>query len=399
MLDSIILFAAAGIIAGIITGLTPGLHINTIAILALGIYRTYSTDPILLSCFIIAMSTAHSFLDFIPSIFFGVPDPATALTVLPTHKMLFKGKGYEALALSVIGGLFGMVILILFLITIANLITPAYETIKPMIPYLLILAISFIILKGTKRRASLFIFIISGLLGTIALKTYMINSNYIMFPLFAGVFGMSNLIMSFGNISAIPKQKTDIKIRMKGTFKSSAAGFAGGLVAGIIPGLGSSQSAMLVQHLGKMKGAKNFIIAVGTIGTIDIILSFLAIYLIGNARSGVAIAVDAIIGTMTKDTLQIFIGIAFLSAGLAAILTLDIGKAATKIIENIDYKKTSIAIMFLLTVMTLIFTGMYGLILLTASTSLGIYTQLIGVRRSMLMGCLILPTIMFFLSV
>ncbi|MCK4926838.1 MAG: tripartite tricarboxylate transporter permease, partial [Candidatus Aenigmarchaeota archaeon] len=209
---------------------------------------------------------------------------------------------------------------------------------------------------------------------------------------------MSNLLMSFGNISAIPKQKTDIKIRLKGTFKSSAAGFAGGLVAGIIPGLGSSQSAMLVQYLGKMKGAKNFIIAVGTIGTIDIILSFLAIYLIGNARSGVAIAVDAIIGTITKDTLQIFIGIAFLSAGLAAILTLDIGKAATKIIEKIDYRKTSIAIMLLLTVMTMIFTGIYGLVLLTASTSLGIYTQLIGVRRSMLMGCLILPTIMFFLG-
>ncbi len=398
MLDSIILFAAAGILAGIITGLTPGLHINTIAILALGIYRTNDIDPLLLSCFIIAMSTAHSFLDFIPSIFFGVPDPATALTVLPTHKMLFKGKGYEALALSVIGGLFGMVILIIFLITIASLITPAYAKIKPMIPYLLIFAISFIILKGTKRRASLFIFIISGLLGTITFKSYMINSNYIMFPLFAGLFGMSNLLMSFGNISAIPKQKTDIKIRLKGTFKSSAAGFAGGLVAGIIPGLGSSQSAMLVQHLGKMKGAKNFIIAVGTIGTIDIILSFLAIYLIGNARSGVAIAVGAIIGTMTKDTLQIFIGIAFLSAGLAAILTLDVGKVATKIIENIDYKKTSIAIMLLLTVMTIIFTGMYGLILLTASTSLGIYTQLIGVRRSMLMGCLIVPTIMFFLG-
>ncbi|MCK4809151.1 MAG: tripartite tricarboxylate transporter permease [Candidatus Aenigmarchaeota archaeon] len=399
MLESIILFAVAGIIAGIITGLTPGLHINTIAILALGIYRTNDIDPLLLSCFIIAMSTAHSFLDFIPSIFFGVPDPATALTVLPTHKMLFKGKGYEALALSVIGGLFGMVILIFFLATIAGLITPAYAKIKPMIPYLLILAIAFIILKGTKRRASFFIFIISGLLGTIALKSYMINSNYIMFPLFAGLFGMSNLLMSFGNISAIPKQKTDIKIRLKGTFKSSISGFAGGLVAGIIPGLGSSQSAMLIQYLGKMKGAKNFIIAVGTIGTIDIILSFLAIYLIGNARSGVAIAVDAIIGTMTKDTLQIFIGIAFLSAGLAAVLTLDIGKAATGIIEKIDYKKTSIAIMLLLTVMTIIFTGVYGLILMTASTSLGIYTQLIGVRRSILMGCLILPTIVFFLGV
>jgi len=398
MLDSIILFAIAGIIAGIITGLTPGLHINTIAILALGIYRTNDIDPLLLSCFIIAMSTAHSFLDFIPSIFFGVPDPATALTVLPTHKMLFKGKGYEALALSVIGGLFGMVILIFFLATIAGLITPVYAKIKPMIPFLLIIAISFIILKGTKRRASLFIFIISGLLGTIALKSYMINSNYIMFPLFAGLFGMSNLLMSFGNISKIPKQKTDIKIRLKGTFKSSISGFAGGLVAGIIPGLGSSQSAMLIQYLGKMKGAKNFIIAVGTIGTIDIILSFLAIYLIGNARSGVAIAVDAIIGTMTKDTLQIFIGIAFLSAGLAAVLTLDIGKAATGIIEKIDYKKTSIAIMLLLTVMTIIFTGIYGLILMTASTSLGIYTQLIGVRRSILMGCLILPTIMFFLG-
>ncbi|MCK5234615.1 MAG: tripartite tricarboxylate transporter permease [Candidatus Aenigmarchaeota archaeon] len=398
MLDSIIIFSTAGIIAGIITGLTPGLHINTIAILALTIYRTGNINPLLLSCFIIAMSTAHSFLDFIPSIFFGVPDPATALTVLPTHKMLFEGKGYEALALSVIGGLFGMVILIFFLATIANLITPAYAEIKPMIPFLIIIAVSFIILKGKKRKASLFIFLISGILGMTAMSAYMINSNYIMFPLFAGLFGMSNLIVSFSNISEIPKQKTDIKIKVKGTFKSSVAGFAGGLVAGIIPGLGSSQSAMLVQHIGKMKGAKSFIIAVGTIGTIDIILSFLAIYLIGNARSGVAIAVESIMSTITKETLQIFIGIAFLSAGLAAILTLNIGKTATTIIEKIDYKKTNIAIMLLLTAMTMIFTGIYGFILLTASTSLGIYTQLIGVRRSMMMGCLIVPTILFFLG-
>ncbi|MBW6461433.1 MAG: tripartite tricarboxylate transporter permease [DPANN group archaeon] len=396
MLELILLFSIAGILTGTVTGLTPGLHINTIAILALAVHRTYDTDPLLLSCFIITMSTTHSFMDFIPSIFFGAPDPATALTTLPTHLMLFKGKGYEALALSVIGGLLGMIILMIFLITIADLVTPAYKTIKPSIPYILVLAITFIISRSSNWKRSLLIFILSGILGTITLDLHMINSNYTLFPLFAGLFGISNILMSLENKSKIPKQNTKIKIKTKGTIKSSFAGFAGGLVAGIIPGLGSSQSAMLVQHIGKIKGAKNFIIAVGTIGTIDIILSFIAIYLIGNARSGVAIAVDSIIGDLTKNTLSIFIGVAFLSAGLSAILTMKIGKIATTIIEKIDYRILGTSIIILLTLMTIIFTSITGLILLITSTSLGIYAQTIGARRSMLMGCLIIPTIIFF---
>ena len=399
MLELILLFSAIGILIGTITGLIPGLHINTIAILTLAIYRTYDTDPILLSCFIIAMSTTHSFMDFIPSIFFGAPDPNTALTTLPTHIMLFKGKGYEALALSVIGGLFGMVLLLFFLLTISNFITPVYETLKPYIPYILITAIAFIIFTTKNRRLSLFIFLISGVLGTITLNMHMINSNYTLFPLFSGLFGISSILLSLKNKSTIPKQITDIKIKLKGTFKSSIAGFIGGLVAGIIPGLGSSQSAMLVQQLGKLKGSRNFIIAVGTIGTIDIILSFIAIYLIGNARSGVAIAVDSIIGTLTKETLTIFIGVAFLSAGISAILTLNIGKIATIIIEKINYKQLGTIIIFFLISMTIIFTGIYGILLLITSTALGIYTQITGAKRSMLMGCLIVPTIMFFFGI
>ncbi len=396
MLEFILLFSIAGILTGTITGLTPGLHINTIAVLALAIHRTQDTDPLLLSCFIIAMSTTHSFMDFIPSIFFGAPDPATALTTLPTHLMLFKGKGYEALTLSVLGGLFGMIILLIFLITIADLVTPIYKAIKPAIPYILVLAITFIIIDSGNWKKSLLIFILSGILGTITLNLHMINSNYTLFPLFAGLFGISNILMSLENKSKIPKQNTKIKIKAKGTLKSSFAGFIGGLIAGILPGLGSSQSAMLVQHIGKIKGAKNFIIAVGTIGTIDIILSFIAIYLIGNARSGVAIAVDSIIGNLTKDTLSIFIGVAFLSAGLSAILTLKIGKIATTIIEKIDYKILGTSIIILLILMTVLFTNITGLILLVTSTTLGIYAQTIGARRSMLMGCLIVPTIMFF---
>lgn len=396
MLELILIFSIAGILIGIITGLTPGLHINTIAVIALAIYRIQEINPLLLSCFIVAMSTTHSFMDFIPSIFFGAPDPATALTSLPTHLMLFKGKGYEALALSVIGGLFGMVILMLFLATVANLVTPFYVFIKPAIPYILVVAIAFIIISSGNWKRSLFVFLLSGVLGLITLDLHMLNSNYTLFPLFAGLFGVSNILMSIETKSVIPKQKTCVKIKMKGTVKSSAFGFVGGLVAGIIPGLGSSQSAMLVQHIGKVNGAKNFIIAVGTIGTIDIILSFIAIYLIGNARSGVAIVVDSIISDLTEEVLLIFVGVAFMSAGSAAILTLKIGEVATKIIEKIDYKILGVAIIVFLILMTLIFTGIAGMVLLLTSTALGVYAQVIGVRRSMLMGCLIVPTIMFF---
>jgi putative membrane protein len=103
-----------GIFFGTITGLLPGIHTNLIAIILLGaspfllIYLT----PLALIIFIASMAITHTFVDFIPSIYLGAPDEDTVLSIMPGHKFLLKGRGHEAILLTLTGSAVAIIILI-----------------------------------------------------------------------------------------------------------------------------------------------------------------------------------------------------------------------------------------------------------------------------------------------
>ena len=104
-----------GVIAGTITGLTPGIHINLVSAFLISSYSIFliSISPISLAIFIVSMTITHTFLDFIPSIFLGAPDEDTSLSILPGHELLNKGKGYEAVILTLYGSCLGIIIILL----------------------------------------------------------------------------------------------------------------------------------------------------------------------------------------------------------------------------------------------------------------------------------------------
>ena len=68
---------------GIVTGITPGVHINLVAALLLIISPILLQyfSPFILATVIIAMSIVHTFLDFIPGCFLGAPDESTAMAI------------------------------------------------------------------------------------------------------------------------------------------------------------------------------------------------------------------------------------------------------------------------------------------------------------------------------
>jgi putative membrane protein len=116
MLIEIIIALSVGICAGTITGLIPGIHINLIGVLLVSLSASLFTsiNPIYLVVFIVSMAIAHTFIDFIPSVFLGCPDTDTELSVLPGHELLKKGFGYEAITLTCYGSLAAVFILIFF---------------------------------------------------------------------------------------------------------------------------------------------------------------------------------------------------------------------------------------------------------------------------------------------
>src|SRR3989449_2528883 len=97
-----------GLLAGALTGLSPGLHVNNVAALVLATQTAFagflavlvpdiSAEPetmgLLLSCFLLATAGRPAGFDFIPPVFFGASTEDTALATLPRHPLLRVGAG------------------------------------------------------------------------------------------------------------------------------------------------------------------------------------------------------------------------------------------------------------------------------------------------------------------
>ena len=201
-----------GLLAGTLTGLTPGVHINLISsfLLALSLKLNNTISSIHFIVFIVAMSITHTFVDFIPSILLGCPDTDTELSILPGHQLLKEGEGYKAIILTLYGSLAAIIAIRVFafpIIYLKNFIISAYPYIKLLIPSFLILISLILISRETNKYKALFIFLLTGLLGYLVLNFQGLNQP--MLPLLTGLFGASNLILSIKNNTEIPLQKIE----------------------------------------------------------------------------------------------------------------------------------------------------------------------------------------------
>src|SRR3989338_7353088 len=113
MLLEIFLAILIGIIFGVIAGLLPGIHPNLVSIFlfSISLFLLQYFSPLTLALFIVAVTITNTFVDSTPSIFLGAPEGGTELSVLPGHRLLLQGRGYEAVSLTVIGSLLAVLIL------------------------------------------------------------------------------------------------------------------------------------------------------------------------------------------------------------------------------------------------------------------------------------------------
>jgi len=381
-----------------ITGITPGVHINLLSVLIL------SSSPLLLQYFspinlaiiIIAMSVTHTFLDSLPSIFLGAPDSGMELSVLPGHKLLLEGRGYEAVILNTIGSLFAVILMVAFAPIGLQLIKMIYPSIQKIIPYVLIFFSILLIYRERKSRSlALISFLTAGVLGIVTLNLQLSQP---LFPLLSGLFGTSILLTSIFQKTKIPEQKiTQVKLNRKEISRSIGSGFIASFFVGLFPGLGSSQAAIVATSGQKKISPENFLIIVGSINTFVMIVSFLALLAINKARSGSVVIISKILQNFTVDHLILFLAASLVSAGIAAWLTLKFARIFSNLMSKFNYGKLCLSIIILIVLLVTILTGWIGLFVLIVSTSVGLIPNFAGIGKNHLMGCLILPVILFFL--
>ena len=391
MLIQIILFLALGIFAGIITGLIPGIHINLVGIFIVSIYSSLLINQVYFTVFITAMAITHTFIDFIPSVFLGCPDTDTELSVLPGHELLKKGYGYEAIILTAYGSIAAIGILMVIAIPAILIISKTYETIQTFIPFLLIAVSLILIFLEKKKTTALFVFLLTGMLGITVLN---LEINQPLLPLLTGLFGSSMLIMSIKNKIEISEQKItrpiiDMKKPLLGALIASP-------ICSFLPGMGSGQAAIIGNTISPTD-QKGFLVLLGATNTLVMGFSFISLYIISKTRTGAAVAIKEIVGTLSIELLILILIVSLITGIIAFFLTKFLAKKASQIIKKINYVKLSITTLIFLGLINFFIVGIFGVLVLIVSTLTGIYCINLNVRRANMMGCLLIPTIILYL--
>ncbi len=399
LFSQIILAVGIGVLSGVFTGLIPGVHINLVSLLLLSVsgYLLGVTSPIVLACFIISMAVVHTFLDSIPSVFLGAPDADQALNVLPGHRLLLEGKGYEAVKLTVIGSLLALVLTVILIPVLMPFVPIIYNSVKGYMGWILLAIVSFMVLKEKKVFWSFFVFFISGLLGIIVLS--MPNLEQPLFPMLSGMFGISTLVTSLSNNVKIPKQviSESIKVPKSELGKALGAAVFSGSLTGIFPGLGAAQAAIIGREIVGRMGHHAFMVLVGGINTVNFLFSLVTLYMLEKARNGAVLVVLEIVKGIDLNGLIVLLGVALVAGGVATFLAFLITRVFCNVIGKVNYKLVCSSVIIFVSGMVFFFSGWTGIFVLLVSTAIGIIPALKGVGRNHAMGCLLMPVILYFL--
>ncbi len=395
----IIIALILGVLSGVVTGLVPGIHVNLISVLVLSFSPVLLgfVSPSVVGVYIISLALTHSFLDSLPSIYLGAPDAGQELIVLPGHRLLQKGEGHNAVVYTVIGSLgcliLGVVMFPVFLLGMGWLA----PVLQGYVGYILIVIMAYMIFKEKgKMLKSLVMFLISGCLGLLIFNIPALEQP--LFPLLSGLFGFSILLVSLASNSSVPPQdfSKPLTLSRKNLFKSVGAASGVGFIAAFLPGFGSSQAAIVATQVVGDIGDEGFLSLVGGINTANMLISIGTVYVLDKARNGAIIVVKELLGGVGLQDMLLFLAVALVVGGIATVLAINLSKIFASVIVKVNYSRLIMGILGFITLLTFYFDGFIGLLVLFTATAVGLTAGYWKVGKNHLMGCLILPVILFF---
>jgi len=402
MLD-VLASALLGVGLGTFTGLIPGIHVNNLTPMLVGLAAASSLQPARAVAAIVAMAVTHTFLAYIPSTFLGVPEPGTELSVLPAHRLVLEGRGYEAIRLTAFGCLGALLLSAALALPLSLVFAPAYESISPYMHWLLLAVIAVMIALERTREGitwATMIFLLSGLLGLLTLDTNLIKGDVALLPLLSGLFGISVLLVSVAHGGKPPPQlyasKAPETLDVRSSTRALCAGTGAGIFTGIIPGIGPSQGTVLAQVATRSGGTEEFLVAVSGVNMAKALFSFVALYAIARPRSGAAVAVGQLFPEVGLGELTFVLAIALTAGGIAAILHLRLGRLATLHISRLPYRAMCWVVIAGIAGLTFYYSGPMGLLVLAVATAIGLLPALVHVKRTHCMGVIMVPCILYF---
>ena len=404
-----------GIAIGTTTGMIPGIHVNTAGAILFASSQALLAivSPEFLCVLMVSMSIAHALIEFVPSMLLGVPQEGTATSILPGHRMVLQGRSKEVIRIVSVGGFGAIIVTILMLPVFAIVLPVLHDITKPFTWMILLVASIYLTYSLTANFRdflwAVLLFVLSGILGWIIFQTP-ISSGTTLMCIFSGLFGISTILFSLNDSSTIPHQNPFYELNLDyDKYKSIFAGGITGAILGFLPGFGPAQGTVIAQAVSGTNDnddddTVNFLLATSGLNISDCLFSLIAIYIIGNPRSGIAVYMSYLIFEMGLNHLVIFIFASLLAVSVSLVLSLKLGDSFSRLMGRVDYRKLSIGVIVLQVVILYIFIFYYKApvhymtLALITSTAMGMLPHYIGVGKSHLMGVLIIPAIVIYMQ-
>ena len=389
-------FVAGGVLLGTVSGLTPGLHANNMALLLASVAPTVPGPPRLVGAALLATGVVHTFLDVVPALALGVPDPAMAASALPGHQLVLEGRGREALRLSALGSGLAVLLAVPLAIPVTRAMVTVYPTLRAHLP--LVLGATALVLVLTERDPFRMLvgagsFLASGALGWLTLDidpAAPLAVGGVLTPLFAGLFGAPVLVDALGGNGVPPQDDATVTTAPRAVARLGAVGSLAGAVVGYVPGVSSAVAATVALLGTGGTGARGFVVTTSGVNTANSVFALFALVALGSPRTGVLVAVEEAGTPLNLPLLLAAVGLAAVAGFLMVPL---VGDRYLDRLRDADYGRLSVAVLVGLGVVSFVFAGALGVGILLVAGLLGLVPARFGARRSHLMGVLMGPLI------
>ncbi|WP_227354800.1 tripartite tricarboxylate transporter permease [Haladaptatus salinisoli] len=388
-------FVFGGVALGTVSGLTPGIHVNNLALLLASVAPAVPGPPKFVGAAMLAAGVVHSFLDVVPTLALGVPDPAMAATALPGHRLVIEGRGREAIRLSALGSGLAVAFAVPLAVPVTAAMTATYPLVRARLPLLLVAVAGLLVVTEPTVRGAvggIVAFCASSVLGVLTLDLTLaapLDSGGVLTPLFAGLFGAPVLVDAMDG-SGVPEQAdATLAVSGKTVLLTALGGALAGAVVGYLPGVSSAIAAVFALALVPGRtGARGFVVTTSGVNTANTVFALFALVVLGTPRTGVMVALRE---TGAPLDLPILLASVAVAGIVGFVLVFVLGDTYLRTVGRMDYRLLSLVVLALLVAASFLFAGVAGIGVFLVSTALGLFPPRVGCRRVHLMGVLMGP--------
>lgn len=419
---------------GCVTGIVPGLHVNTLAVILVALAPGFAailatlgvdaaTAPFLVAGFILAITISHTFVNILPATYLGAPDESTALSVLPAHRLLLEGRGYQAISINAYASFFSLV-LSLALVFPARwiLLDPinAWDVIRRATPVLLFVLVAFLIVRDPARLgpgnypqrarraftllAASSVFLASGLYGLVSFRlpydSFLPLPPSPLLPMLSGLFGAATLLEALARQAKIPHQflrSRSAPLSPRGGPAALGCGVAAGAAMSLFPGLTNATATAVASAMRRANDAE-ILVSLGAVNTANALFNLLVLWTLGRSRSGAVVAIEQLVPidpwTGPVPAPLVWLLFSALAAGAVSLaVTLVLGRVAARRIHLIPYRALVTGVLVYVVAVVIVFSGLMGLAVFVVGAALGLVPVRLGLQRTHLTGVLLVPVL------